>query len=316
MSLTPGYKTVVALLALSVLGFALVAQAEPPQPTFVAVVRHDGSMIPLAVFDGQQWWNRWPEPADDYGHPLAVPARLSSLPTEWMPPGMHLPTGWRLYSGNGRVTPIKALRPVRAEMLDQAVIGVQTNYRTARQDAVAVAVSGSGTVAPFVRARRQESDRVAAQLAERLATKERETLAAWLTDEKLPGDTAGKLRRVFRDDAQKDPSPFSLMRAERVFNGRTYYRLTGQKLYAGAYANDRSCSVNVSFDGMVATDAAGRIVVENVSASAWAGYCGDAAITYEPIAMVQVGGHLLWVGVENLEDGFATSSPTLRRRKR
>jgi hypothetical protein len=67
------------------------------------------------------------------------------------------------------------------------------------------------------------------------------------------------------------------MRAERPVNGRTYYHVTGEKPYALGDAADDSCKMNLSFDGVVATDRTGRVAFENVSAFAYAEYCGDAA---------------------------------------
>lgn len=290
------------------LGSSTLLTGQQTQQTFVAVVRADGSMVPLAAFDGREWWNRWPEASGQEDEVPPVPSSVSSVPSDWLPPGMRLPAEWRLYTGNGRAVPVKALRPIRTSMLDEHVIGLQTDYK--RRDlrdepADALAISGTATIGGFVRASSREADAIAKQLADRLVTIEQTEIARWVKDTERASDTPQKLRRVFRDAQQKEPVALSLMRAERPLNGRTYYHLTGEKLYALGDAADDSCKMNMSFDGVVATDRNGRVAFENVSAFAWAEYCGDAASWNDLIATIQVRDQLIWVGIENLEDGFS-----------
>jgi len=297
-------------LAAMFVAIGLLSQSTTAQQSghaFVAVARHDGSMIPVAVFDGHKWWDRWPAPSPQDELP-PVPPTSASVPSDWLPPGIQLPTQWRLLRPNKRVVPIKVLRPIRTWMLAEDVIGLQIDYewKHVPEDLdAALAVSGRATVGRFIPASRRESDAVAAQLAERLATIERLEMGRWVEAAERASETSVKLRRVFRDPDQQEPAPLSLVRAERPFNGRTYYHLTGEKLYADVNARDPSCKLNMSFEGVVATDRKGRVVFENVSAFAWDGYCGDAARWNDAIAMVQVNDQLFWIGVENLEDGFS-----------
>jgi hypothetical protein len=296
------------LAGLVALGGSTLLSGQGTEQTFVAVVRADGSMVPIAAFDGREWWNRWPEASGREDDVPPVPSSISSVPSDWLPPGMRLPAEWRLYTGNGRTVPVKALRPIRTSMLEENVIGLQTDYKR-RDDrdepANALAMSGTATIGGFVRVSSREADAIAKQLAYRLVTIEQAEIARWVKETERPSDTAQKLRRVFRDAEKKNPVTFSLMRAERPVNGRTYYHLTGEKLYAFGDAADESCKMNISFDGVVATDRSGRVAFENVSASAWAEYCGDAASWTDLIATIQVQGQFIWVGIENLEDGFS-----------
>jgi PAS domain-containing protein len=301
-------RLIAAALSAGVLGSSLAITGQQPEQTFVAVVRHDGSMIPIAGFDGHQWWNRWPSESHDGDFP-PLPSTISSIPSDWLPPGMRLPVDWRLHTMDGRQVQIRALRPVRTFMLEpNQVIGLQSDYKwNAVPDGSdsAVAVSGPAIVGRFVEPSRQEFDGIEKQLSDRLRAIEEVEIARWIKEtEKLSGP-ARNLRQVFRSPDEKRAAPFHLRRADRPFAGRTYYHLTGEKLYAGAKAGDDSCKMNMSFDGVVTTDRDGRIAFENVSAFAWAEYCGDAAQWSEPIATLQLRDQLVWVGVEHLEDGFS-----------
>lgn len=292
---------------LAALGYSTLVTGQQTEPTFVAVVRPDGSMIPIAAFDGREWWNRWPDASQEEGEVPPVPSTISSVPSDWLPPGMRLPAEWRLHVGNGRDVPVKALRPIRTSMLEQYVIGLQVDYTwkgVLDEPGGALAVSGPAMVGGFVRASPPEAGEIAEQLADRLVAIEQTEVARWVKDTERPSDTAQKLRRVFRDAEQKEPVALSLMRAERSLNGRTFYHLTGERLYVLGDAMD-DCKMNMSFDGAVATDRNGRVAFENVSASAWAEYCGDAASRNDLIATIQVRDQLIWVGIENLEDGFS-----------
>lgn len=89
-------------------------------PTFLAVVRHDGLLVPIAVFDGAEWWNRWPWGAesDEEIKTLPVPPNLRAIPKDWLPPSTRLPAEWRLLIGSGGRTRIRATEPVRPSEWD------------------------------------------------------------------------------------------------------------------------------------------------------------------------------------------------------
>ena len=210
---------------------------------------------------------------------------------------------------DGRQVRIRAVRPIRTFMLapDQA-IGLQSDYKgNAAPDGIdgALAVSGTAIMGRFVETSRQESDRIVKQLSDRLRAIEKAEIARWIMETERPSDTARNLRQVFRSPEEKQATPFHLRRADHPFKGRTYYHLTGQKLYAGTQAGVDSCMMNMSFDGVVTTDRTGRIAFQNVSAFAYAKYCGDAATWNEFVATIQVRDQLIWIGVEYLEDGFS-----------
>lgn len=300
-------RLVAATLVAACLGALPVVASQQPEPTFLAIVRSDGSMIPIAAFDGQ-WWNRWPVSSSNPDIP-PLPSSVSSIPPSWLPPGLRLPIEWRLHTIDGRQVRIKALRPIRTSMLEAPAIGLETGYTwkpTGADVGGALAVAGPATVGRFVATSQRESEAIGKQLAERLAAIERLEIARWIKESELPGDTASRLRRVVvRNPDEVARPPLALVRAEQRFDDKTYYHLTGENLYALPGVRDDGCKMNMSFDGVVAADRAGRVVFEKVTASAWDGYCGDPASSAEPIAAVQVGGRLIWAAIENLEDGFS-----------
>jgi hypothetical protein len=297
-----------AALVAAVSAFSAHGLTQQRPGTFVAVVRSDGSMIPLAAFDGEQWWNHWPAESNDEGDQPPLPASLADVPADWLPPGMPLPVEWRLSLG-GSMRPIRALRPIRTEMLEQHVTGLQTDYQwkdRLNEADTAVAVSGPATVGRFVTAPARETNAVTRQLAARLATLEQQEIARWIKETDRPIDTAKRLTRVYRDGDRNAPV-FSMNRAEQPFEGKTYYHFTGEKLYAEAPGGIDSCKMNMSFDGVVSTDRSGRVTSQNVTAFAYAEYCGDAAAWSHPIATVSIGGQYFWVTTDGVEDGFSYS---------
>jgi hypothetical protein len=62
--------------------------------------------VPIAVYDGSEWWNRWPWAAEgDEVRALPVPATLARIPPEWLPPGLSLPATWTLQRERARSSP-------------------------------------------------------------------------------------------------------------------------------------------------------------------------------------------------------------------
>ena len=74
----PWFSTCVAILA--VIGRSAAGQER--QRTFLGVVRQDGTFIPIAIYDGQEWWNRWPwaGEGDDEIEALSLPAGVEEIP--------------------------------------------------------------------------------------------------------------------------------------------------------------------------------------------------------------------------------------------
>jgi len=279
-----------------------------PDTTFVAGVRGDGSMIPIAIFDGRTWWDRWPSAHDMDGRGLPVPASLDAIPVDWLPPGMRLPTEWLLQRANGTRTRIRAERPIRSlrvETDSDGAIGLQTDYRDRAGDADGgIAIAGSGTLGRFIAASTVETERLLAQLPVRLRTVEEEAIALWREGDPSTRDDdhAETLTQVFRAGFVAEP-PFQLLKAEQSFKALTYYHLVGQKLYAMNSTDPLSCKMNLSFEGVITATRDGRIVSEGIQASGWSEFCGDAVERILPLATLQLKDRLFWVVLVGLEDG-------------
>jgi hypothetical protein len=108
-----------AVALLAVVSISAMPQT-PARQTFLAIVRADGGLVPIAIHDGREWWNRWPWAIE--GDPevtaLPVPARLDAIPPEWLPPGVRLPATWRWQPKDRPARAIRVLHPFRTTASD------------------------------------------------------------------------------------------------------------------------------------------------------------------------------------------------------
>jgi hypothetical protein len=292
----------VVLLGASVATWHLQLKWRGPEPVFIAVVRQDGSMVPLAASDGRQWWNRWPVEFD----PDAVPADLRSVPRSWLPPGTRLPERWEMTIAGGRRSTLHVLKPIVTTLLEEQTIGLQTDavIDAAGSNALqGLAVTGGARAGGFVSATPAETAGLGAQLTPRILEIEAEEIRRWAKDTQRSSSVIAGLREVTRPGEVQE-SLIGFRRAELGVPGRVFYHAAGQRLYEGAVPATPDCKMNMSFEGVVITDVEGRVISESLSAFAYAEYCGDAASWSEPIGAVQVGNQLIWVYQENLEDGY------------
>jgi len=291
-------------------------QPPPAAPTFLAIVRADGALVPFAIHDGREWWNRWPWAIDGDSEiaALPVPARLETIPPAWLPPGIRLPAAWRWQRQNGSKGAIRVIRPFRSTQFDlMATILLRTDWRGAaagRDDIndfepVGVAVAGRGELGRVVPTPAALSARILESLGARLDALENEALVAWRQDRErnAPNDEPS-LTRTFRHPDEERRSPFGLTTTERPVNGRYYHYLDGTKLYTLGLARDPGCKLNVAFEGTVVTRPDGAVIAEKVSVSPYEGYCGDAASWLEPLATLRLGNRLFWICRYGVEDGY------------
>ena len=310
---------VVAFVTAALAVINITAGSQERERTFLGVMRQDGLLIPIAIYDGQEWWNRWPWAAEsDEIKALPIPASLEDIPQDWLPPGgrPRLPIEWILLGTSGALTRVQVGRPVRPstwQLMD--TIGLQTNYRVRPDktrglydyDEIGVAIAGAGELGRFQKATRGESQRIITRLMKRLLNIENEGIARWLQERREMPDAARDpvtLTRTFRGDESGSIPTFTLTKAVRPINGRTYYYLDGEKLYLMGLKRHPDCKMNLSFEGVVIANRDGEIFSETVHAAAWAEYCGDRASWMDPLATLHLKDRVIWIVKYSVEDGY------------
>lgn len=306
-----------ALLAIAcavLLGFGTPVRTEQLRPTFLGVVGADGALTPIAVFDGRDWWNAWPWAAEsDEVKTLPVPSSLEAIPAEWLPPGLRMPRDWRVLRPSGATASVRAQRPIQTR-LDGLMdtFSLTTAFRPGTEGD-ALAIAGSGVLGTFITPRRDETERIVRQLTSRLETLERAAIDEWRREHIEPGVDATTLIRVFRTTGPAgnrtvtvrpvgQESDYGLTKASDRVQGRTYYHLSGEKLFK--VKPDDECKINLSSSGLVVVDPGGAVSSEKIASWAYSEFCGDPAESTMPIGTVRVGTRMLWVTRVSLEDGF------------
>jgi hypothetical protein len=284
-------------------------------PTFVAVVDTDGLLTPIAVYDGHEWWNRWPWGVEsDEIKALPLPPSLADIPGDWLPEGIRLPVNWTVLRPSGARVGIRALNPTRRsgfQMMETIVI--QTTFRARPREYFedAAAIAGPGKLARFVDPSRAESQRIREQLQETVAKLQQDEIRLWLAEVRDRGEPVPSLTRVQRVQTPSgitlvpvapDAPSFGLSKADvPVAGNRYYYHLSGSDLYTMRAGDD--CKMNLSTDGVIVV-ADGRVVWHRIASSAYAEYCGDAAEWATPIAALTLNGKTRWIMRDSVEDGY------------
>jgi len=283
------------------------------------VVDDHGRLTPIAVYDGSDWWNRWPWQAEsDEIRNLPLPVSLASIPAAWLPPGVRFPVSWRALSPGGKSSAFRALVPDRIPdftMMDTIV--VRTTYtgsgvEGSNGDGDTLAIAGPGTLGRITMAAADEEAALRRQLNVRVVALEADAIAHWkeefLANGGPPADTA--LTRIYEvgdaagvryvEAPPADGERFDVEKADAPA-GRTMYHLRREKLFT--FRRGDECMLNLATDGFVLTSA-GKIVSEKMTAHAYGGYCGDPAEMTFPLGTVTIGGHMWWIVKDSLEDGY------------
>ena len=147
-----------------------VAALQRTEPTFLAVIDPDGLLTPIAVYDGQDWWNRWPWSAESEEiRALPLPRTLADIPDDWLPAGRRLPVNWTVLRPSGDRVGIRALNPTRRsgfQMMDTITIKTTFSRRPGEDFEDAAAIAGPGRLGRFVSPSRVEDRRIREQLHE------------------------------------------------------------------------------------------------------------------------------------------------------
>lgn len=291
----------------------VLGSVQARQPTFVAVIDGDGRLTPMAVFDGLDWWNRWPWQAESDPILLPTPTSLATIPANWFPPGLKLPLEWHALERSGQLVPFRAAGVERSPQTSlMRTFLISTTYRpgAAGYDE-GVAISGPGVPGRFIVPARHEQSAILGQLAARLAVLEDQAVEHWKkTGSVDAGDSA--LTRTFRITGSfgaryvsrppRDSQDFGLVKAESTIDGRSYYYLGGEKLFKLRPAEE--CMMNLSSEGLVVVNTDGRVVSERLSSTAFAEYCGDRAESLNLLATIALGDRTWWIVRMGLEDGY------------
>lgn len=306
-------RFVLLVLTYLLAGASLNSQAS--SHTFIGIVREDGGLVPIAIYDGSDWWNRWPWSGEggSVGE-VPVPATLDAVPADWLPPGVRLPREWTMHRLEGGRRTIRIHdQPSYVAGVTMETIVLWSNYpfKPKASDSsdgsgdAGVAIAGRGRIATFVTTSTSESRRILAPLRQRLGELEQKAIQEWQTERAQSAgsnSTPATLVRTYRGERT---DPFTLVKARRRIGGRTYYFLDGETLYVvgGDARYDGNCKLNVSFGGVVVAQS-GRRLSEKIAASPYAEFCGDRPDWATPLASLELDDKVLWVLRVSVEDGY------------
>jgi len=303
---TSGIRVHRFVIVVLLVASGLVVAAQPgPAPTFLAVVRADGLVVPIAIYDGRTWWNRWPTGADDPDiQVLAVPPTLREVPASWLAPGQALPVSWRylgLPRGSGAFRLIRPARPAHSDLMDTialkcdlAISKVPSSGGDAERE-IGVSISGEGQLGRATVASGAEASAILRQLGQRVQVLERAEMDRWRRE------SNGTIPMNLRLDARSEDKP-QFVHAGTTRSGERYYSVSSGKIYRVVGGDD--CGVNLSTRGVIVLRGDGRLLSEHLSTDAFAEYCGDAAEYTEILATLTIRGRILWILKISLEDGF------------
>ena len=288
------------------------------KPVFLGVVRaDDGRVIPIAIHDGHEWWNRWPFSfmSDDTIASLRVPGSLAEIPADWLPPRIVLPPTWRLQLEKGGSRLIHLGRPVRPQGFSlAAMIAIETDYpaRKARPSEtpdmeLGVAVSGPAELGRFVPLSTSSTEFQLLMQAIVHDLNDAETKEIAYRIHERASEPNGQVVTFPATEAERARAPFlyaGAVRAARVEGGRIFYEFGALKDYGSKPYPD--CEVTVNFAAIVVRERDGRIAPKSSSAYTTLDCTRDNGIGVAPrlLATVHWHGPTLWVVRFDAEDGF------------
>ena len=305
------------LSALGLVSFAALVDVVAFQqtgPAFVAVIDSEGLLTPIAVYDGHEWWNRWPWGAEsDEIKALPLPRTIGDIPGDWLPAGLHLPQNWTLLRPSGDRVSIRAVNPTRRsgfQLMETIAIRTTFRKRPGEDFEDAAAIAGPGRLGRFVEPSRAEAGRLREQLQETVVKVQQDEIRRWLAEMRGAGEPVPSLTRVERVETPSgitivpvasDAPLFGLTKADvPVAGNRYYYHLSGSDLYTMRAGED--CKMHLSTEGVVVV-ANGRVVSHRLASTAYDGFCGDAPEWMTPIAAFTLNGKTRWIMRDDLEEG-------------
>jgi hypothetical protein len=291
----------------------LFAQPADPAALFVAVLRGDGLLLPVATYAQGTWWNRWPfsgAASNQEVKDVSVPPTLDRLPADWLPPGTTLPRRWRLMPMTGEPRDLTVTELARHHETDIVeFIGLRTDYvgvrggQSSHDDEVGVALAGRAVTGRFVPVTAAERTRLLPPLVAALERVEPGVIEEEIRNTVAVANTARRGVLVpSRVERQSVPLKLDAVRAERQDEARTLFYLTGSKEYRRA----GTCDLSVDFSAVATRDAQGAISMSALDPVVSLDCAHDDAITasFDPLASIHWAGPTLWLVRNNSEDGF------------
>ncbi len=112
------------LLSGTLLSLAGVLQPSAPTSFAVGVLRRDALIVPFATYDGKEWQNDWPVPANN----ADVPLSLRDVNKRWWGP-VGPRDVWQIWAPNMPPQMVKVRQPDWAPSYCQKQVGLRTDYR-------------------------------------------------------------------------------------------------------------------------------------------------------------------------------------------
>ncbi len=280
-------------------------------PVFVGILRLDGLLVPVAINDGREWWDRWPfsDELDEAVARLSVPESLSAIPAEWLPPAVKLPVQWTVQLSSGLPRSIRLRRPERpANSFSASTIAIRTDFVSkveVEQNGhleAGVAVAGPATLGRIEEMSAAEFRPLAAALVSTFNRAEDAEIAG-----RFASDWKNRSYTFPATERERAATPYASVhwqRAGRDQDGRTFYNFSGMKSYG--IRPYPECDATVLFRAIIAKDTAGRISAPLVQAYT-TGECqvdGFALLEGTPLATLRVAGRVLWVMKSDGEPGL------------
>lgn len=268
------------LLALAFL--AASTSAVQPERFTLAIVRHDGGIVPFAAYDGGQWERAWPE-ADQ----AIDVTSIDNLPSVWRKRGERVPNIWRVWPAAGG-TPIQAqvsgMAVVEAHCSRQVVL--RTNLPRTRAEQLrkfGIAVDSlSVRVGTVEEVRRSDPVWAAAARAVVASFSRLETAQAARNGEQLPRETpvpATQITALYRE-ARFPLSPL--------------YFVAEKKYRTPQFPQNRQCGAMTKMTGWLVPTEAGTFTL--LDPRVFLTDCdAKVARTGLPLAALRVSGQLFWV---------------------
>jgi hypothetical protein len=118
-----------SVLLAGLIGVSVLAQT--PEMA-VGLVRPDGIMVPLAVFESGKWLDAWPDPGDR----IALDRMIEATPSYWRDRRRQIPQVWHVTDHpSHKPVPIRVLTRVIFEEHCETQVGVLTDLRHTDNDA-------------------------------------------------------------------------------------------------------------------------------------------------------------------------------------